>query len=246
MTKHLDSAGPLERPIILQRHEARLIVSRAEGQHVFLPRLVRPPADGYYKRYPQNFHSDFRSVGAAADSGWIFWTMGASGQTQAELDAMTRRIYREGILCPYGMPADLLWGKETWAAISPDEFERPIAACVVEYRADGPPDRFPGQWPPETAADTERPRWRSPLTMPRWASRIGLEVVNAFPRRLQDIDATGAHQAGFLSIDDFRRHWDAMHSAFPWSLNPWAWFLSCVVAPLSPAARPPIEEEEAW
>lgn len=181
----MSNSHQTERPIILQAHELEFILSQAEGQPVFLTRLVKPPVESYYKRHPQAFHTDYRSVAGAAQSGWIFWTMEASEVTQAEIGDFTQRVYKEGIPCPYGVAADLLWVKETWAAISPDEFDRPIAACIIEYRADGEWSRFPGQWPPEFAHDPERPRWRSPLVMPRWASRIGLEVVSAFPRRLQ-------------------------------------------------------------
>lgn len=233
-----------ERPIILKPHEVADILRWGPTQHYMLLRVVTPPAEThYYKQHPAEFHKEFLSAGRAAQSGWIFWTMDVSKEKQPELDEFTRRVYEVGITCPYGVAGDVLWGQETWAAISPDEYERPIAACDIEYRADGERARFPGQWPPEFAHDPERPRWRSPLTMPRWASRIGLEVANSHPRRLHDLAASTIWQLGFRTTEGFRLHWDALHPQYPVSLNPWVWFIVCQVVPLPVVERPPVPEE---
>lgn len=232
-----------ERPIILKPREVAAILRWGPTQHYTLWRVVTPPAEAHYKDSPAEFHKEFPSVARAAQDGWIFWTMDVSEEQQPELDEFTRRAYEEGITCPYGVAGDMLWGQETWAAISPDEHERPIAACGIEYRADGEWTRFPGQWPPEFADDPERPHWRSPLTMPRWASRVGLEVVFSYPRRLHDLADTIAWQSGFRAMEGFRLHWDTLHPQFPWSLNPWVWSIVCRVVPLPAVDRPPVPEE---
>jgi hypothetical protein len=100
--------------------------------------------------------------------------------------------------CPYGAPGDRLWVRETWGAVSPDEISRPLRECTIEYRADLPPgctDR-PGKWPAEHSADPECPKWRPSLHMPRWASRLTLEVTSVRVERLQDITEEGARAEG--------------------------------------------------
>ena len=239
--------GPPERPIILQQHEVSAILKLKAGQRFVLRRVVKQPRDAYYRLNPAQFHRDFNAVAAAASSGWIFWSyqpeQAVTEEQRVALAEFTRRAYNEGIPCPYGAPGAVLWGRETWAAISPDEFERPTAACDIEYRADGEWARFPGQWPPEYADDPERPRWRSPLTMPRWASRIGLLVLSAIPERIQEISGEYARLAGFAHVEEFRDHWNAVNREFSWSLNPWVWTILCERMNMPPVARPVVEEE---
>ena len=240
-------ARPVERPIILRQHEVATLLKLEAGQRFVLWRAVKPPPDPYYKHRPEQFHQDFFSVASAAQGGWIFWSSPTLTEEQrAALAAFTRRAYDEGIPCPYGDVGDVLWGRETWAAISPDEFWRPIAACDIEYRADGEWSRFPGDWPPEYHDDPERPRWRPPLTMPRWASRIGLLVLSALPERLHDATDELVRFAGFATVEAFRTHWEATNKGLPWSLNPWVWTIVCQRTSLSPVARPVVEEDEVW
>lgn len=101
--------------------------------------------------------------------------------------------------CPYGQLGDRLWVRETFGYVSPDEYPRPREKCKIEYRADMPPgctDR-PGQLPEsEAAGDPEAPRWCPSIHMPRWASRILLEVVSVRVERLRDISAGDAAAEG--------------------------------------------------
>lgn len=77
-------------------------------------------------------------------------------------------------------PGQDLWGAETWGAVSKTEIPAPIEECNIEYKADLPDgcDDRPGQWPAEFAGDPDCPWWRSPSTMPRWASRLSLTTVS--------------------------------------------------------------------
>lgn len=240
-------ARSVERPIILRQHEIAALLKLQVGQSFMLQRAVKPPPDIFYRLHPEQFHQDFLSVASAAQGGWIFWSSPAPTEEQrAALAAFTRRAYDEGIPCPYGTPGDVLWGQETWAAVSPDEFERPIAACNIEYRGDGEQSRFPGDWPPDFVNDPERPRWRPPLTMPRWASRIGLLVKDVSPRRLQKMTDTHARLAGFPTVEAYCGKWDAANKRTPWSLNPWVWTIFCWRMSLPPVERPAVEEDEVW
>ncbi len=82
--------------------------------------------------------------------------------------------------CPYGVAGDRLWAKETWA--HDDSFCKNIRCGNrdhIWYRASEHPmvaDCFAGD-----------ARWRSSRFMPRWASRITLEIVNMRVERVKDI-----------------------------------------------------------
>jgi hypothetical protein len=85
-------------------------------------------------------------------------------------------------------------------------------------------------------ATSEKPclhsRWRPSIHMPRWASRITLEVVSV---RVQDISRLDVHAEGLrnvshhkedagLAVDKFRELWDSINGKkYPWSSDPWVW-----------------------
>jgi hypothetical protein len=125
--------------------------------------------------------------------------------------------------CPYGQAGDRLWVRETWAS-HPDF---PESAHRGVYRAD-----------PECKYDVER--WRSSIHMPRWASRILLEIVSVRVERLQDIGDVDSHAEGvtiedrhmggycageFLppSVRAYRDLWEQINGAGSWDANPWVW-----------------------
>lgn len=86
-------------------------------------------------------------------------------------------------------------------------------------------------------------KWRSPATMPRWASRINLVIKRSWIERVQDISENDAFAEGcqgaerctrshcgtkdwpdihFSARDDFGCLWDTIYKApFDWSSNPW-------------------------
>ena len=92
--------------------------------------------------------------------------------------------------CPFGKPGDRLWVRETWQAIGGNERARRILAEPdpsrgwIEYAATVPK----GHEPP--------PRWRPSIHMPRWASRITLEITDVRVERLQDICEADAMAEG--------------------------------------------------
>lgn len=104
-------------------------------------------------------------------------------------------------LCPYGKPGDRLWVREAWRVpVSLDDLsgkqiaEKCLAAgyrtpwCPIQYEADGARNsekdwREFGPHPSTTMPG----RYRHARFMPRWASRITLEVTGVRVERLQDI-----------------------------------------------------------
>ncbi len=146
------------------------------------------------------------------DEGGAVWRAGEDG---------VRLIDPHRANCPYGQPGDRLWVRETWAE-HPD-----FPGCrYAIYRAD-----------PECEYDTDR--WRPSIHMPRWASRITLEVTEVRAERLQDISEGDAMAEGapleLAPIDyvrlgavasrrgGFIRMWEQINGAGSWDANPWVW-----------------------
>lgn len=140
------------------------------------------------------------------------------------------------IACPHGKLGDRLWVRETcfindYREASVPEQER--ADCEIHYRADGIPD-FEGE--------EELIRWRPSIHMPRWASRILLEVTDVRVERLQDITEEQAlaegikkHSDGGYHVEDGKHFSDSPVESFAclwssvggdWDANPWVW---CVI-----------------
>lgn len=131
-------------------------------------------------------------------------------------------------LCPYGQPGDRLWVKERgWMAASRTAFV-PFAgneSTQAPRSPDGTPYR---SWPS--------------IHMPRWASRITLEIAGVRVERLQAINeadaaAEGVEEWGRGALspdsqvadpsDKFRWLWDSINGAGParWDANPWVWVM---------------------
>jgi hypothetical protein len=121
---------------------------------------------------------------------------------------------------PYGVPGDRLWVKETFDA--PPGSDR---IAEVAYRADC------------VRAGDGGP-WRPSIYMPRWASRITLEVTAVRAERLRSISEDDALAEGTLGIIDpelppsfrhgavkaFSVLWDSInYKTAPWASDPWVW-----------------------
>ncbi|WP_434715475.1 hypothetical protein [Paraburkholderia sp. A3RO-2L] len=136
-------------------------------------------------------------------------------------------VVSEHIRCPYGKPGDRLWVRETWQGPMWEEgtwdadtdYHTPK---YCEYRADGGPT-------PEYVdfEDNLRQGWKPSIHMPRWASRITLEVSGVRIERLQSISEADAEAEGIEgghATVQFRGLWDsvALRGA-DWDANPWVW-----------------------
>lgn len=84
-----------------------------------------------------------------------------------------------GDACPFGDVGDRIWVRETWARYNIDQDSHDMA-----YRATTPED-----WP-------EEGRWRPSMHMPRWASRITLEITGVRVERLNNISHEDAEREG--------------------------------------------------
>jgi hypothetical protein len=79
-------------------------------------------------------------------------------------------------------------------------------------------------------------KWRPSIHMPRWASRITLEVTGVRVERLQDISEADAREEGCLPVvhgdgavdcgtrkTAFRALWDSINGPDSWGANPFVW-----------------------
>lgn len=122
---------------------------------------------------------------------WIPWN---AGKTMLRNEDMR-------LACPFGAVGDRLWVRETWQAIhdSPDEHgnveDRTWMPSILKK-----PDSY---WHPVYAAswgnedrETRGFPWRPSLHMPRWASRITLEITGVRVERLQNLSEADACAEG--------------------------------------------------
>ena len=156
--------------------------------------------------------------------------------------------------CPFGVPGDRLWVRETWLA-AVDSFNNDDPG--VCYRASWDAKDYDGAYRfgiPQSAPylrGAGKTKWRPSIHMPRWASRIDLEVTDVRVQRVQEIGSDGriAHDVlaegvtrreieqweKWLHIDDAPAHafsvlWDSIYgkpdkhgSDYSWAANAWAW-----------------------
>lgn len=140
--------------------------------------------------------------------------------------------------CPYGQPGDRLWVRETWRGL---DGWRPENGHLIEYRADrgkewreAPEEVLSYQFTGE--------KWRPSIFMPRWASRLTLEVVSIGVERLQVITEEDARaegcglrpggqdgEAAKTARYRFEELWTEINGkrdGASWAINPWVWVVS--------------------
>lgn len=124
--------------------------------------------------------------------------------------------------CPYGKPGDRLYVRETWQHIygheESESWEMPhVKWHEVDGWLEGPaPKERPGdgqtfyeandaqsQYHSELKETGDHWPWRPSIHMPRWASRILLEITDVRVERLQDISEEDAREEGYESREDF-------------------------------------------
>jgi hypothetical protein len=135
-----------------------------------------------------------------------------------------------GLACPYGGPGDQLWVRES-CYLRPERTNRMLREGAdtwppVMYRAD------------MTDIDVEWCRehgWKPTpsIHMPRWASRLTLEIISVRAHRLHEITDDEIRAEGITDGDSI--HWGSYRRAFidlwdsinrkrcPWKSNPWVW-----------------------
>ncbi|TYX24743.1 hypothetical protein [Klebsiella pneumoniae] len=166
-------------------------------------------------------------------------------------------------LCPFGKIGDRIWVRETWATLGNED------GCCVDwegnlckgdersaariYRASC--EQRPGDyglwsipddayWKPHTKEHKFEGAWRPSIHMPRWASRILLEITDVRVERLnaisqEDAQAEGMELTGWrptysdpdsggevmTPYDNFAELWSSIYGEGSWKADPWVWVI---------------------
>ncbi|MDE7680132.1 hypothetical protein WIC45_10350 [Enterobacter hormaechei] len=127
--------------------------------------------------------------------------------------------------CPFGTVGDRIWVRETFCAV-PDH-EESAGCSALLYAADGN-----GQYG----------KWTPSIHMPRWASRITLEITGVRVERLASVSDEDAGKEGYPAnpapyggtMDKwlwFRGLWDSIYPDQSFKHNPWVWVIEFKVVP---------------
>lgn len=145
-------------------------------------------------------------------------------------------IERAAEVCPYGQPGDRLWVRETLRHGYINNHPKPDLHYVA--------DKCPVLHIPTTAKPMTRVTLPS-IFMPRWASRIMLEITDVQVERVQEIGEDDIRAEGIkaplvtvdhLTVEDpaycweeaFAELWDSINAkrGFGWDVNPWVWVVN--------------------
>lgn len=138
--------------------------------------------------------------------------------------------------CPQGQPGNRLWVRENgWQPKEPTDRELRDGADTwpkYAYDADGVSEFEAEQY---KAWNWKR---RPSIHMPRWASRITLEITNVRVDRLQDISQSNAQAEGWNPLAEdgrnpapydprswYRMLWESINGKGSWNSNPWVWVI---------------------
>jgi len=147
--------------------------------------------------------------------------------------------------CPYGVPGDRLWVRETWRLAHPDFHDEREGERLGKPMRDGRWCHYRATYDVDEGDGSP---WKPSIYMPRWASRITLEVTGVRVERLRDISNEDAkaegmergefrgqpmHWRNYLTkspvdwcVDprkSFRTLWASINGAKSWDANPWVW-----------------------
>lgn len=130
----------------------------------------------------------------------------------------------------FGKPGDRIWVRETFRVHS-----RATDVSTLVYKAS-----MRNSWTEQThrvpVSVCNKPatseKWTPSLLMPRWASRILLEITNVRVERLRSMSQDDARAEGVIAASGpmeaglaFRELWDSIYGEESWKANPWVWVI---------------------
>lgn len=209
--------------------------TRTERSIIFSADMVRAIMDGK-KTQTRRVIKPQPRYGLFREPMWSLWKNGVWADG-----------YGLQLRCLYGVVGDQLWVKETWATAGNWDEYKPselldhwFSLSQLRYKAT---EKFP---------DGEYFTWRPSIFMPRWASRIQLEIKGVRVEQLREITEEDAIAEGVgfgfqmnagwpdyryintrgiceLTQDSvvmsFSTLWDSIYKkrGFGWDVNPWVW-----------------------
>lgn len=213
-----------ERPILFSGPMVRAILAGQKTQTrriVKFPKWMQDSEGGQAPEIPKQFDGYVDMVPITAGHVWSFCS------------------------CPYGGPNDRLWVRETWRTgksldgHSPKQIEEAASefgftggdgyiSAPIWYVADGSRRKF---------ADNDDKYFQGPgktrvsIHMPRWASRITLEITGVRVERLNEISEEYALAEGVepTLMNDARTRfvnlWTSINGDGSWDANPFVWVI---------------------
>jgi len=187
----------------------------------------------------------FKRLGLERDGDFIYTTDGPLWNGEFEGGRVP--------WCPYGTVGDRLWVRETWARVNSEcgpGFAYKADSAFIQPEFDGKNfgagpsfnyEKYPGDycmWYSDLvggADASEGYRWTPSIHMPRWASRITLEITGVRVERLNEISEEDAIAEGVVfgtgkpnecrtcAKGAFMDLWNAINGADSWMENPWVW-----------------------
>lgn len=228
---------------------AEMVRALLDGRKTQTRRIMKPqpepcPRGGYW--WPSNVFKTMLHVEEEMQNGKGGWG-GLAGDA-----------------CPFGDVGDRIWVRETWATLGNED------GCCVDwegnlckgdersaariYRASC--EQRPGDyglwsipddayWKPHTKEHKFEGAWRPSIHMPRWASRILLEITDVRVERLNAINEHDAQAEGVAKLrggfwkhyqpgwtqhqlsarDSFVTLWKSIYGDESWNSNPWVWVI---------------------
>lgn len=197
---------------------AEMVRAILDGRKTQTRRVMKvQPSDGFHPThngYVLDLNAHWYTPGVVDKNGYL---------QPAKKDVFGVADENEGYTCPFGAVGDRIWVRETFCPV-PDH-EEPAGCSAILYAADG--NGPYGKWVPS-------------IHMPRWASRITLEITGVRVERLNSISDSDASkegcciadmESGDCLSDVFARLWTSIYGDESWKVNPWVWVIEFKVVP---------------
>lgn len=206
-----------ERPILFNTEMVKAVLS---GRKTQTRRVVKPQPECHYWEILRGYKQEAKLITAQDGLNVKFIDSIPDGTMNAR-----RKDEPLWVRCPYGQVGDRLWIRETFYATHIDEKSTKDHGQIY-YKADDNPYVVVS--------------WKPSIHMPRWASRINLEITNIRVERVQDISDKDSLKEG-ISLDysppaipvipnglpraKFGKLWDSINEkrGYGWKANPWVW-----------------------
>ena len=226
-----------ERPILFSAQMVRAILAGTKTQ---TRRIVKPQPEAMHTVYPPPSDGEWYWKHATLDAGYCH-TNG---------DAMVRLMLPR---CPYGKPGDRLWVREAHAIVPRTAYR---CSKGVQQTLRPEDDHDAAIYREGWTLSRGGLRWRPSIHMPRWASRITLDITTVRVERLQDISVADAVAEGLSRrtakllrvekfglpewadelwrmspLDAYMHLWESINGPGSWDANPWVWVVEFRRAP---------------
>lgn len=233
----------IDRPILMNGAMVRATLREVDPKRQ-TRRIVKIP--DFVRGEP----SDYDTPAECNDATTIEWATAFGDFKEDGFRAWMTEYPEEGAIqinCPHGKVGDRLWVRE-------NGWERPER--TPKMMREGADTWEPYYFDADGYTDIDHEQFkewgfkrRPSIHMPRWASRILLEIVSVRVERLQDISEKDAEAEGvkcetadpmffhvpepgnvYAHADDspigsYRKLWETINGPGSWDANPWVWVI---------------------